>query len=277
MSGRVTSIAGLTIDNQINLYVGTAGGGIWKSMNGGISFSPIFDKYCQSIGALAIDPNASKIIYAGTGESNMRNSVSIGDGIYKSTDGGSNWQKIGLDSTEHISKIIIDPSNSKSIFVSVPGPLWSSSKHRGLYHTGDGGKSWNKILYIDEETGCADIAMSPTNPNVLLATFWKFRRQPFSFNSGGNSSALYKSVDGGKTWKKIEALWKQKCLDYTNLKMKGILGLNLQVPTISLQDLFTLAHLNLIPKILNVFIAPHLIFNIQLMVDMHGLIQSLEM
>ena len=205
MSGRVSSIVGAVQEGQVNLYVGTAGGGIWKSMNGGISFSPIFDKYCQSIGALAIDPNASKIIYAGTGESNMRNSVSIGDGIYKSTDAGSNWQKIGLDSTEHISKIIIDPSNSKSIFVSVPGPLWSSSKHRGLYHTGDGGKSWNKILYIDEETGCADIAMSPTNPNVLLATFWKFRRQPFSFNSGGNSSALYKSVDGGKTWKKIEA------------------------------------------------------------------------
>ena len=205
MSGRVTSIAGVTVDNQINLYVGTAGGGIWKSMNGGISFSPIFDKYCQSIGALAIDPNASKTIYAATGESNMRNSVSIGDGMYKSTDAGSNWQKIGLDSTEHISKIIIDPTNSKSIYVSAPGPLWSSSKHRGLYHSKDGGKSWNKILFVDEETGCADIAMSPTNSNVLLASFWKFRRQPFSFNSGGNTSALYKSIDGGKTWKKIEA------------------------------------------------------------------------
>jgi hypothetical protein len=125
MSGRITSIAGVTVDNQINLFVGTAGGGIWKSMNGGISFSPIFDKYCQSIGALAIDPNASKTIYAATGESNMRNSVSIGDGMYKSTDAGSNWQKIGLDSTEHISKIIIDPTNSKSIYVSAPGPLWS--------------------------------------------------------------------------------------------------------------------------------------------------------
>lgn len=204
MSGRVTSIVGTTIDNQVNLYVGTAGGGIWKSMNGGISFAPIFDKYCQSIGAMAIDPNASKVIYAGTGESNMRNSVSIGDGLYKSTDAGSNWQKIGLDSTEHISKIIVDPSNSKNIFVSVPGPLWSSSKHRGLYHTNDGGKTWDKILFIDEETGCADIAMSPTNSNILLASFWKFRRQAFSFNSGGSTSALYKSVDGGKTWKKIE-------------------------------------------------------------------------
>ncbi|HBB58141.1 MAG TPA: hypothetical protein DCZ87_05650, partial [Chitinophagaceae bacterium] len=112
MSGRVTSIVGTTVDNQINLYVGTAGGGIWKSLNGGITFTPVFDKYCQSIGALAIDPTSSKIIYAATGESNMRNSVSIGDGMYKTTDAGSNWQKIGLDSTEHISKIWIDPKNT---------------------------------------------------------------------------------------------------------------------------------------------------------------------
>ncbi len=205
MSGRISAIAGVTVDQQINLYVGTAGGGVWKSLNGGATFSPVFDKYCQSIGALAIDPKSNKTIYVGTGESNMRNSVSIGDGIYKSTDGGANWQKIGLDSTEHISKILIDPTNPKSIFVAAPGPLWSSSKHRGLYQSADGGKTWKKILFVDENTGCADIAMSPTDPNVLLASFWQFRRQPFSFNSGGKSSALYKSTDGGKTWKKITA------------------------------------------------------------------------
>ncbi|NBY24353.1 MAG: hypothetical protein EBQ65_01155, partial [Chitinophagaceae bacterium] len=117
MSGRITSIVGTIQENQVNLYVGTAGGGIWKSLNGGITFTPLFDKYCQSIGALAIDPKSPKTIYAGTGESNMRNSVSIGDGIYKTTDAGANWQKIGLDSTEHISKIIIDPSDSKHIWV----------------------------------------------------------------------------------------------------------------------------------------------------------------
>ena len=138
MSGRITSIVGTTQENQVNLYVGTAGGGIWKSLNGGITFIPLFDKYCQSIGALAIDPKSAKTIYAGTGESNMRNSVSIGDGIYKTTDAGANWQKMGLDSTEHISKIIIDPTDSKHIWVAAPGPLWSSSSHRGLYETNDG-------------------------------------------------------------------------------------------------------------------------------------------
>ncbi|MFM8592718.1 MAG: WD40/YVTN/BNR-like repeat-containing protein, partial [Sphingomonadales bacterium] len=203
MSGRVTSIAGTTIDNQINLYVGTAGGGIWKSLNGGITFTPVFDKYCQSIGALAIDPTSAKTIYAATGESNMRNSVSIGDGMYKTTDAGANWQKIGLDSTEHISKIWTDPKNTKRLLVAAPGPLWSSSAHRGLYATNDAGKTWEKILYVDENTGCADLAVSPRDPNILLASFWQFRRQPFSFYSGGKGSGLFRSTDGGKTWLKV--------------------------------------------------------------------------
>jgi photosystem II stability/assembly factor-like uncharacterized protein len=203
MSGRITSIAGTTVDNQINLYVGTAGGGIWKSLNGGITFTPVFDKYCQSIGALAIDPTSSKIIYAATGESNMRNSVSIGDGIYKTTDAGSNWQKIGLDSTEHISKIWIDPKNTKRLLVAAPGPLWSPSQHRGLYATSDAGKTWEKILYVDENTGCADLAVSPRDPNIMLTSFWQFRRQPFSFYSGGKGSGLYRSTDGGKNWSKV--------------------------------------------------------------------------
>jgi len=203
MSGRITTINGVTVDNQINLYVGTAGGGLWKSMNGGSTFTPVFDKYCQSIGAVAIDPKSSKTLYVGTGESNMRNSVSIGDGLYKSTDGGANWQKIGLDSTEHISKILIHPSDNKTLFVAAPGPLWSSSKHRGLYRSNDGGKTWSKILFVDDETGCADIAISAEDPNVMLASFWQFRRKPYSFSSGGKGSALFRSTDGGKTWNKV--------------------------------------------------------------------------
>ncbi len=203
MSGRITAIDGVTADGQINLYVGTAGGGIWKSQNGGQSFSTIFDKYCQSIGALAIEPGNARVVYAGTGESNMRNSVSIGDGMYKTTDGGNNWQKIGLDSTERISKIIIDPADKKTIYVAAPGPLWKSSAHRGLYKSTDAGKTWNKILFVNDETGCADIAIHPTKSNIILASFWQFRRKPYAFSSGGSGSGFYKSVDGGKTWTKL--------------------------------------------------------------------------
>ena len=203
MSGRITAIEGVMANEQLNLYVGTAGGGIWKSQNGGLSFSPVFDKYCQSIGALAVEKNNAKVLYAGTGESNMRNTVSIGDGMYKSTDGGSNWQKIGLDSTEHISKILIDPNDVKTLFVAVPGPLWSSSPHRGLYKTSDAGKTWKKILFVNNETGCADVTINPANPKIMLASFWQFRRKPFGFSSGGPGSALYKSIDGGETWNKI--------------------------------------------------------------------------
>jgi photosystem II stability/assembly factor-like uncharacterized protein len=202
MSGRISAIEGVNEDGK-TIYVGTAGGGIWKTTNAGSSFKPIFDKYCQSIGAIAIDQKNPKVIYAGTGESNMRNSVSIGVGLYKSTDAGDNWTKIGLDNTEHISKIIIDPANSNIIYVAAPGPLWSDGDHRGLYKSVDAGKTWNKILYINEKTGCTDIAIDPTNTNIIYATTWQFRRQPYSFNSGGPGSAIYKSIDGGKTWKEL--------------------------------------------------------------------------
>ena len=213
MSGRITAIEGITAEKQVNLYVGTAGGGIWKSQNGGLSFAPIFDKYCQSIGALAIEPGNAKVVYAGTGESNMRNSVSIGVGLYKTTDGGSNWQKLGLDSTEHISKIIIDPADKKTIYVSAPGPLWHDSPHRGLYKSTDAGKTWQKVWFVNEQTGCADIAIHPQQTNILLASSWQFRRKPFSFNSGGTGSGLFKSEDGGKSWRKL-----------TNGLPDGILG-----------------------------------------------------
>ncbi|MEY2903320.1 MAG: hypothetical protein RLY89_2426 [Bacteroidota bacterium] len=203
MSGRITAIEGIVTSDQLNLYVGTAGGGIWKSQNGGVSFSPVFDKYNQSIGAIAIDKTNPRTVYAGTGESNMRNSVSIGDGLFKTTDGGANWQKVGLDSTEHISKIIIDPNDSKTIYVAAPGPLWSASTHRGLYKSTDAGKSWKKALYVNDETGCADIAIHPTNPKIIIASFWQFRRKPFAFESGGPGSAMFKSTDGGETWTKI--------------------------------------------------------------------------
>lgn len=203
MSGRITAIQGVNKEPRF-LYIGTAGGGVWRSTNAGASFKPIFDKYCQSIGDLAIDQSNPKTIYVGTGESNMRNSVSHGDGMYKTTDGGENWDKIGLDSTEHIAKIAIHPTNSKVVFVAAPGPLFKDSEHRGLYKTEDGGKTWKKALYISPKAGAADVSIDPANPNVVYATTWEFRRLPYAFNSGGPGSGIWKSTDGGNTWKRIQ-------------------------------------------------------------------------
>ena len=203
MGGRITAIEGVNNEPR-TIYVGTAGGGVWKTTNAGVSFKSLFDKYCQSIGALAIDQQNPNTVYVGTGESNMRNTVSIGEGLYRSTDGGDNWTRTGgLDSTEHISKIIIDPKNSNTIYVSCPGPLWSDSKHRGLYKSTDGGKIFEKILYINEKTGVADIAVDPVNSNTVYATTWEFRRMPYAFNSGGKGSGIYKSTDGGKNWREL--------------------------------------------------------------------------
>ncbi len=203
MGGRITAIEGVNNEPR-TLFVGTAGGGVWKTSNAGVSFKSIFDKYCQSIGALAVDQKSPSTVYVGTGESNMRNTVSIGDGLYKTTDAGENWTKIkGLDSTEHISKIIIDPKNSDNIFVAAPGPLWHDSKHRGLYKSADGGKTFENIFYINEKTGVADVAVNPDNPQIIYASTWEFRRQPYSFNSGGMGSGIFKSIDGGKTWKEL--------------------------------------------------------------------------
>ncbi|MFN8279449.1 MAG: hypothetical protein U0V49_04100 [Saprospiraceae bacterium] len=204
MSGRITAIDGNASDSK-TLYIGTAGGGVWKTTNAGASFTSVFDKYCQSIGAVAINQKKPEVVYVGTGESNMRNTVSIGNGIYRSSDAGANWVKMGLDSTEHISKILIDTTSGEKIYVAVPGPLWSDSPHRGLYKSEDGGKTWNKILFINERTGVADVCFNPQNPQILYATTWEFRRTPYSFNSGGKGSGLYKSTDGGKNWKKITA------------------------------------------------------------------------
>lgn len=202
MGGRITAIEGVN-NSPKTLYVGTAGGGLWKSTTAGMTFESVFDKYPQSIGCLAIDQNKPETIWVGTGESNMRNSVAVGLGIYKSTDAGRNWTRMGLENSEHISKIVLHPSDPNTLYVAVPGKLWSDSPDRGLYKTTDGGKTWEKILYTDEKTGCADIVMDPRNPDVLLASMWQFRRTPYSFVSGGPGSALYKSTDGGKTWRKI--------------------------------------------------------------------------
>ncbi|MFT5778458.1 MAG: photosystem II stability/assembly factor-like uncharacterized protein [Crocinitomicaceae bacterium] len=203
MSGRVSDIVGHPTDKK-TIYIGTAGGGVWKSEDGGVHFRSIFDDYCQSIGTVAIDPNSpDNTIWVGTGEVWTRNSTSVGDGIYKSLDGGKNWKNMGLEKSEHISSIQIHPDNSDIIFVGVQGALWGENQERGVYKTIDGGTTWEKIFYIDENTGCSDLVMDPSNPSVLYASFWEHRRTAWSFSSGGASSALYKSIDGGKTWNKI--------------------------------------------------------------------------
>ena len=202
-SGRITAIDGAP--DSRTLYIGTAGGGVWKTTNAGVSFKPVFDKHCQSIGAVAIHPTKPETIFVGTGESNMRNSVSIGDGFYRSTDAGGTWTKMGgLDSTEHIARIAIHPKNPDIIYVAAPGPLWSDGTHRGLYRSEDGGKTFTKALYVDTKTGCAEVVIDPQNPDIVYASMWQFRRQPFSFNSGGPGSGMYKSTDGGKTWKELK-------------------------------------------------------------------------
>lgn len=203
MSGRVSDVEGHPSNSKI-IYIGTAGGGVWKSNDGGVVFNPVFDDYCQSIGNVAVDPNnPDQVVWVGTGEVWTRNSTSTGDGIYKTIDGGQNWLKMGLEKSERISSIEIDPKNSDIVYVGVLGALWGDSEDRGVYKTTDGGKSWNKIFYINQGTGCSDLVMDPNDSKTIYASFWEFRRTAWSFSSGGANSALYKSTDGGATWNKI--------------------------------------------------------------------------
>ncbi len=214
MSGRISAIAGRKLDGKVLLYVGSASGGVWKSLDGGTTFKPVFDKQpVQSIGAVEIDPKNPDVVWVGTGESWTRNSVSIGDGVYKSIDGGESWTHMGLPKSERITRIRVDPRNSDTVYVCAPGKLWSDSPDRGLYKTTDGGRTWDLILTGPNlSTGCSTLAMDPKNADVLYAGLWDFRRKGWTFRSGGNgpeaqsASALFKSQDGGKTWTELKGL-----------------------------------------------------------------------
>ncbi len=204
MSGRISAIDAVNNDSRI-VYIGAASGGVWKSTNAGTTFKPVFDKHTQSIGAISIDQNHPDTVWVGTGEPWTRNSVSIGNGIFKTTNAGESWKKLGLENTERIARIEINPQNPNIVFVAAMGKLWSSNPERGVFRTNDGGKSWEKVLFIDENTGCADISLDPEDPNILYAAMWDFRRKPYTFRSGGPGSGLFKSEDGGNNWIKIHS------------------------------------------------------------------------
>ncbi|HET9392008.1 MAG TPA: hypothetical protein VFO29_00605 [Candidatus Rubrimentiphilum sp.] len=201
--GRVPAVAG-TASNPNLYYIGSAGGGVWKSENGGATWTAVFEKQpVSAIGAVTIDPNDENTVWVGTGESNPRNDVSYGNGVYKTTDGGKTWTNMGLVETRHISRIIVDPSDSNHVIVGASGDPFRDSTERGVFVTNDGGKTWDKTLYIGPQTGASEVAMDPNHPAVLYAGMWQFRRLPWTFHSGGPQDGLYKSIDGGKTWSQL--------------------------------------------------------------------------
>ena len=203
MGGRISDIEGIP-GHPDTLYFGTASGGLWKTTNGGITNRPLFDQQpVQSIGDLALDPSNPDVIWVGTGEDNPRNSVSFGNGVHRSTDGGESWKHMGLADTQHISRVVVHPHNSDIVYVAAVGHAFGPNKERGIFMTLDGGQSWRQVLYVDDETGASDLEIDPSNPNILYAGMWTFVRKPWTFRSGSEKGGLFKSVDGGRTWKKL--------------------------------------------------------------------------
>jgi len=202
-SGRIADFA-VNPANPFEYFVATASGGVWKTSNGGTTYEPIFDSQgSYSIGCITMDPENPNVLWVGSGENNNQRSVAYGDGIYKSEDGGATWKNMGLKTSEHIGRIIVDPTNTSIIYVAAIGPLWKEGGERGVYKTTDGGKTWNQVLKIDDHTGVNDIVIDPRNPNVLYAAAFQRRRHDYAYISGGPGSGMYKTTDGGKSWEKI--------------------------------------------------------------------------
>ena len=202
MSGRVTAIDVVTSNPDV-MYVGTASGGLWKSTSGGIKWNPVFDNEATaSIGAVAIQQSNPSVIWVGTGEGNPRNSLNGGYGVYRSLDGGKNWDLMGLEKTRHIHRVIIDPTNPNTVYVGAIGSPWGEHPERGVFKTTDGGKTWNKILFTNIKAGVGDMVMDPTNPNKLIVAMWEHKRDPWFFKSGGEGSGLYVTHNGGDSWEK---------------------------------------------------------------------------
>ncbi|MEM6795595.1 MAG: glycosyl hydrolase [Acidobacteriota bacterium] len=202
MSGRIASLDAVATD-PLTLFVGTASGGIWRSRDGGTRFEPIFDEHTQSIGAVRVAPSDPSTVWAGTGESWVRNSVSYGDGVYKSTDGGDTWKRMGLEQSERIAAIRIHPEDPETVYVCALGALFADHEERGVYKTTDGGESWKQVLAVDSATGCADLDLDPQEPDIVYAAMWQVRRWAYFFESGGPGSGLFRSRDGGETWEEL--------------------------------------------------------------------------
>jgi len=204
-SGRVMSIA-VNPKNKFEYYVGVASGGVWKTVNDGTTWTPMFDKEgSYSIGWVTLDPNDPAVVWVGAGESNSQRSVGYGDGVYRSDDGGKNWQNLGLKKSEHIGRVEVDPRDSKVVYVAAEGPLWGPGGDRGLYKSVDGGKTWKAVLTISENTGVGDVAIDPSNPDIVYAAAYQRRRHVFTLIDGGPESAIYKSTDAGATWNKLKS------------------------------------------------------------------------
>ena len=203
MSGRIVDLAVLESD-PYTFYAATSTGGVWKTTNNGVSFEPVFEKEnTHSVGAIALHQNHPNILWVGTGERANRQSSSWGDGVYKSHDAGKTWQNIGLKDSHHIGRIVLHPTDTAVAYVAAMGHLWGANEERGLYHTIDGGATWDRLLYIDENTGVSDVAMDPADPTILYAATYQRRRTPYGFDGGGPGSGLYKSTDAGKTWSEL--------------------------------------------------------------------------
>ena len=204
-SGRAAAFA-VNPKNHAEYYVAVASGGVWKTVNDGTTWTPVFDgEGSYSIGWITLDPNDASVVWVGTGESNSQRSVSYGDGVYRSDDGGKSWKNLGLKKSEHIGRIVVDPRDGKVVYVAAEGPLWGPGGERGLYKTTDGGKTWNAILTISENTGVVDVAFDPSNADILYAAAYQRRRHVYTFIDGGPESAIYKSTDAGATWNKLKS------------------------------------------------------------------------
>ncbi len=202
--GRVLAVAGIAGDPQ-TYYFGAVSGGVWKSVDGGAHWTPVFDKQTvSSIGSIAVASSDTNIVYVGTGEGCLRGDISYGDGVYRSNDGGKTWKNLGLRDSRHIPALLVDPRNPDIVLVAAMGHAFAPSPERGVYRTTDGGKTWAKVLYVDDRTGATDIAFAPSNPNIVFAAMYQVQRQPWTFSSGGPGSGLYRSTDGGATWTRLQ-------------------------------------------------------------------------